>query len=139
MEIEDMVKINLDKEIFAQVSSLESAIKSCEGLEKHLGVLLRKASLVRSINSSLAIEGNGMNPLQMMDTINGRSVIGPFDEIVEVKNAVSAYGRLSEWKAWNIDDFLEAFDTLTYVEDRISTTSLKTSFPPTYSLKSDLR
>lgn len=37
MEIEDIVKINLDKEIFAQMSSLESAINSCEGLEKHLG------------------------------------------------------------------------------------------------------
>ena len=75
---------------------------------------MRKASLVRSINSSLAIEGNDMSPLEMMDLINGRTVIGPFDEIIEVRNAISTYGKLSEWKTWDVDDFLDAFDTLMF-------------------------
>lgn len=39
-----------------------------------------------------------MNPLEMIDLINGKTVFGPFDEILEVKNAVVAYGRLHGWR-----------------------------------------
>lgn len=115
MILEDIVKINVDKEIFDLISSLNNSINACRGLEnRESKVLLRKASMVRSVNSSLAIEGNGFSPLEIKDLINGRSVIGPFDEIVEVKNAIAAYKDIPKWSAWSVDDFLDAFDTMMF-------------------------
>lgn len=113
--MEDIVRINIDKELFALIASLESSIEACDALNNgSIGTILRKASMIGSVNSSLAIEGNSMRPLEMIDLINGKTVFGPFDEILEVKNAVAAYGRLHEWRTWSVDDFLEAFDVLMF-------------------------
>lgn len=99
MMMEDIVRIDIDKELFALIASLESSIEACDALNSgSIGTILRKASMIGSVNSSLAIEGNNMNPLEMIDLINGKTVFGPFDEILEVKNAVVAYGRLHGWR-----------------------------------------
>lgn len=115
MEPEDIVKVQIDSEIFALISQLEASKEGCRTFEdKSSTVILRKASLVRSINSSLAIEGNDLSPLSVMDIVNGKHVIGPFDEIIEVKNAIRAYNDIPKWDPWSVDDFLQAFDTLMF-------------------------
>ena len=115
MRPEDIVKMDLDKEVFTLITQLESSKNGCRAHEKKkTAILLRKASLVRSINSSLAIEGNNLGPLSVSDIINGKQVIGPFDEIIEVKNAIKAYGEIGRWRTWSVDDFLDAFDTLMF-------------------------
>lgn len=115
MMIEDIVKIDIDKDLFSKITSLEASIDKCKDLNNgNSTVILRKASMVRSVNSSLAIEGNDLNPLKMVDMISGKPVMGPFDEIVEVKNALAAYGSLQKWRPWSIDDFLEASDVLMF-------------------------
>ena len=113
--MEDIVRIDIDKELFALIASLESSIEACDALNSgSFETILRKASMIRSVSSSLAIEGNSMRPLEMIDLIDGEDVFGPFDEILEVKNAVVAYGRLHGWRTWSVDDFLEAFDVLMF-------------------------
>ena len=69
---------------------------------------LRKASRIRSIQSSVAIEANSLTLEQVTDIINGRKVIGSTKEIQEVKNAWAAYEGISEYTPYSIDSFLEA-------------------------------
>ena len=53
--------------------------------------VLRRNNRIRSIHSSLAIEANSLSFDQVKDIIDGKIVIGPQDEIQEVKNAYEAY------------------------------------------------
>lgn len=52
---------------------------------------LRRAGRIKSIHSSLAIEKNTLTIEQITDIINGKRVLGPPNEIQEVKNAFEAY------------------------------------------------
>lgn len=62
MKIEDIVKLDIDDEILSMVLSLESSIDLCRGLSgRDVGEYLRKAAVFRAVNSSLAIEGNGLS------------------------------------------------------------------------------
>ena len=55
---------------------------------------LRRAGRIKSIHSSLAIEKNTLTIEQVTDIINGKRVLGPPNEIQEVKNAIEAYKEI---------------------------------------------
>ena len=77
--------INLIAEISAQIERY--AIR----LEQEDGLRLRKANRIKTIHSSLAIEGNTLSEDQVRDIINGKSVVAPIKQIQEVKNAIQTY------------------------------------------------
>ncbi|WP_416333526.1 hypothetical protein [Bacteroides zhangwenhongii] len=52
---------------------------------------LRKANRIRTIHSSLAIEGNTLSEDEVKDIIEGKTVIAPLRQIQEVKNAIKTY------------------------------------------------
>ena len=54
-------------------------------------VVLRKANKIKTIQASLAIEGNTLSLEQVSDILDGITVLGPQKEILEVKNAIVAY------------------------------------------------
>ncbi len=62
----------------------------------------KRANRIKSIYSSLAIENNQLTENQVKDIINGKIVIGPQRDILEVKNAIKAYDDIL-----NIDPFSE--------------------------------
>jgi len=67
---------------------------------------LRKASNIRSVHSSLAIEDNALSLEQVTDVINGRRVVGSPSEILEVKNAFGAYSQIESFEPYAMPDFL---------------------------------
>jgi Fic family protein len=69
---------------------------------------LRKINRLRSIQSSLAIENNTLSLEQVTDIVEGRRILGPPNEIQEVKNAYAAYELLPEYNPYKVDDFLRA-------------------------------
>ena len=69
---------------------------------------LRKEIRIRSIYSSLAIEQNTLSLDQVTDVIEGRRVLGPPDDILEVQNALEAYRRMGALKSCAMDDLLTA-------------------------------
>ena len=87
----------ITNQILSYVSSISekigriTAISSLEA-KPHL----RKNNRIKSIHSSLKIEANSLTLGQVRDVINGKAVLGEQKEIQEVKNAYSAYERLSE-------------------------------------------
>ena len=65
---------------------------------------LRKNNRIKSIHSSLKIEANSLTIGQVRDVINGRAVLGEQKEIQEVKNAYTAYEKLSEINPFDINE-----------------------------------
>lgn len=79
---------------------------------------LRRNNKIRSIHSSLAIEANSLSLGQVKDVINGKTVIGPQKEILEVKNAYTAYDNIKNFNPYKENDLLEAHKILTIgIED----------------------
>jgi Fic family protein len=64
----------------------------------HATPLLRRNNRIRTIQGSLAIEGNTLNLDQVTAIIDGKRVLGPPREIQEVRNAVRAYEQLRQWR-----------------------------------------
>lgn len=55
---------------------------------------LRKRNRIKTIQSSLAIEGNTLNEAQITALLEQKRVIGPEKDIREVLNAIEVYGKL---------------------------------------------
>lgn len=69
---------------------------------------LRRASRIKTIHSSLAIEQNTLSLDQMTDVIDGKTVLGPPQDIREAKNAYEAYERLSALDPYSVKNLLLA-------------------------------
>lgn len=100
-------------ELTPKVLSLSIAISEKVGAatEIHVEVpraLLRKENRIRTIHSSLAIEGNTLSPEQVTALLENKRVIGPPKDIQEVKNAIRTYEMLDEFKPYEIKSFLSA-------------------------------
>ena len=71
-------------------------------------IKLHRKNRVRSIYSSLAIEGNTLSLDEVADVIDGKLVAGKQAEVKEVKNAYEAYDKIMTFDPYTIKDFLEA-------------------------------
>ena len=54
---------------------------------------LRRGNRIRTIQASLAIEGNTLSLEQVTSVISGKRVLGSSREIQEVRNAFAAYDK----------------------------------------------
>lgn len=73
---------------------------------------LRRENRIKTIQSSLKIEGNTLSMDQVSAIFDQKRVIGPAKDIVEVKNAITVYNKLSEFDPYNQDSYLEAHKML---------------------------
>ena len=94
--------INLIAEISAQIERY--AIR----LEQEDGLRLRKVNRIKTIHSSLAIEGNTLSEEEVRDIIDGKNVVAPIRQIQEVKNAIKTYELYPTLDAFNEKDLLKA-------------------------------
>lgn len=76
-------------------------------------IKLHRQNRVRSIYSSLAIEGNNLSLGEVTDVIEGRLVAGKQAEIKEVKNAYEAYDKIMKFDPYSVKDFLKAHELMT--------------------------
>jgi len=74
---------------------------------------LHRENRVRSIYSSLAIEGNSLSLDEVTAVIEGKLVAGKQSEIKEVKNAYEAYDKIMAFDPYNTGDFLKAHKLMT--------------------------
>src|ERR1700760_1411721 len=73
---------------------------------------LRKTNRIRTIQSSLEIEGNSLSFEQITAILEKKRVVGPTKDILEVKNAIEVYNRLSEFKSLSLQSLLSAHKVL---------------------------
>lgn len=69
---------------------------------------IRKANQLRTVHSSTWIEGNTLSLDEVTAVIEGKRVIAPEREILEVKQAFAAYAALDEMDPCSLDDLLKA-------------------------------
>lgn len=77
-------------------------------LEGENGLKLRKANRIRTIHSSLAIEGNTLSEDDVRDIINGKQVVAPIRQIQEVKNAIRVYDMYPNLNPFSERDLMKA-------------------------------
>ena len=94
---------------------LDNVIKITEVLTRigvgNRGIIvpqLRRINRLRSVHSSLAIEGNSLSLDDVSAIIDGKRVAGPEDEITEVKNAYAAYNDMDSFDPFDKAHLLKA-------------------------------
>ena len=73
---------------------------------------LRKQNQIKTIHSSLQIEGNTLTEQQITAILENKRVIGPSKDIKEVQNAIKVYDTISDYKFASVKSFLKAHKTL---------------------------
>jgi Fic family protein len=73
---------------------------------------LRKKNRIKTIHSSLEIEGNTLTIEQITAIVENKRVIGPQKDIQEVKNALAVYDYLDELNPYDFDSFCKAHEIL---------------------------
>ncbi len=98
--------LNLVAEISESVGRLSETKEASQALH------LRRVNRIRTIQGSLAIEGNTLSEAQITAVLEGKRVMAPPKEVQEVKNALAAYDAFERWKAHREKDLLEAHQRL---------------------------
>lgn len=73
---------------------------------------LRKKNRIKSIHSSLEIEGNTLTIEQITAIIENKRVVGPKKDILEVKNAITVYDYIDKLNPYKYESFCEAHGIL---------------------------
>lgn len=73
---------------------------------------LRKQNKIKTIHSSLQIEGNTLSEQQITAIVENKRVVGPEKDILEVINAIQVYDQLAAFNAHKEKDFLKAHGIL---------------------------
>ncbi len=94
--------VNLVAQISEAVGRLTTLTDAAKALR------LRRINRIRTIRGSLAIEGNTLSEAQITAILDGRRVIAPPREILEVRNAIAAYDRFQQWRPDVEVELLEA-------------------------------
>lgn len=91
------------------VADISALVERCAiRLEKADGVMLRKANRIKTIRSSLAIEGNELSEDDVRTILDGKTVIAPRQQLQEVQNAIRTYEESQEWNPFRMEDMLHA-------------------------------
>jgi len=81
-------------------------------MEREDTLQLRRANRIKTIHSSLAIEGNTLSEGEVQAVLEGKKVVAPLKEIQEVKNAIKTYELYPKLNPFSIQDLLMAHDTM---------------------------
>ena len=73
---------------------------------------LRKQNRIKTIHSSLKIEGNTLTEEQITALLENKKVIGPKKDVLEVLNAINIYEKLEQYKPSSEKSFLKAHKDL---------------------------
>ncbi len=73
---------------------------------------LRKQNRIKTIHSSLQIEGNTLTEEQITALIENKRIIGPEKDVMEVLNAIKLYEKIEKYKFYSDKSFLKAHKEL---------------------------
>ena len=94
--------------IVNQISVISGLLVRLDGSPLATSPQLRKQNRIRTIQGTLAIEGNSLTLDQITAILNGQRVLGQPREIGEVQGAIRAYEALPTWSPTARQDLLQA-------------------------------
>jgi Fic family protein len=92
---------------------VETAARLEFGTQFKRDIKLHRENRLRTIHSSLAIEGNTLSLNEVTAVIEGKLVAGRQQEVKEVKNAYEAYDKIMTFEPYSVADFLKAHKLMT--------------------------
>lgn len=98
--------------ILNQVIEIGELMGHWAAMAGRISPLLRKENRIRTIQASLAIEHNSLTTDQVTALMDGKRILAPAKDIQEVRNAILAYEKMSEWKSEKLSDLLQAHQVL---------------------------
>jgi Fic family protein len=87
-----------------QISAIAELVERLNGSPLTTSPQLRKQNRIRTIQGTLAIEGNSLTFDQITAILNGHRVLGHPREISEVQGAIRAYEALPTWSPTSRQD-----------------------------------
>jgi Fic family protein len=98
----------LTSNIIHLVADISERIGRLSLASQHAALRLNRVNRIRTIQGSLAIEGNTLSEEQITAILEGKRVIAPPRDLQEARNAIAAYEQLDKWQATSEKDLLGA-------------------------------
>lgn len=92
--------------IIADIAQKVGKVETYEQLTR--SPQLRRENRIKTIHSSLAIENNTLSIEQVTAIVDGKHVLAPAKDLLEVQNAVKVYDSLDSFDPCSVDDLLAA-------------------------------
>jgi Fic family protein len=106
-------KVQLTPQIIHLLTSIAEIVGIVEGVKLiKPSPTLRKNNRIRTIQSSLSIEGNSLTRDQVTALLDGKTVVGPGRDITEVNNAIRLYNQVNGLNPLSLESFLNAHEIL---------------------------
>ena len=103
----------LNNQILSRVANISEQLGRLTATQNRAqSLLLRKVNRVRTIQGSLAIEGNQLTEDQITAILEGKRVIAPAREVQEASNALTVYEQLDRFAYQKESSLLQAHKTL---------------------------
>ncbi len=97
----------ITSEIVNLVAKIAAAVERLTFM-KEPNLRLRKINRIKTIQGSLAIEGNTLSESLITDFLEGKHIVAPLREIQEVKNAIKTYDAFASLNPYLVKDLLKA-------------------------------
>lgn len=105
--------LHISPQIINLIASISEQLGRYAERENQAQVLrLRRINQIRTIQGSLAIEGNSLSVEQITAVLDGKPVIAPPREVQEVKKALAVYDRFDQYNPYKESDLLVAHQLL---------------------------
>lgn len=98
--------------IIRLISDISEQLGRLSVLEDEKNLRLRRINRIRTIQGSLAIEGNTLSEAQITAILDGKRVMAPPKDIQEARNAIKAYEQFESWQPTNEKHLLQAHQVL---------------------------
>lgn len=103
----------LTDNVLALVASISEKIGEINAFQLYKPATeLRKKNRIKTIQSSLEIEGNTLTEEQITALLDNKRVIAPQKDILEVQNAIKVYEQLNQFNPYKLKDLEKAHSVL---------------------------
>ena len=103
---------SITPDMLSRVAQIGEAIGRAEAAGVARDLRLRRINRIRTIQGSLAIEGNVLSEEQVATILDGKPVIAPLRDVQEARNAIKAYEQFEQWDPASETDLLRAHGVL---------------------------
>jgi cell filamentation protein, protein adenylyltransferase len=108
----DQPPFTITSTIIRLISEISEHLGRLSVLENEKTLRLRRINRIRTIQGSLAIEGNTLSEEQITAILDGKRVIAPPKDVQEARNAIKAYDQFETWQPANETHLLNAHQVL---------------------------
>ena len=99
---------NLSEKAISLIAQICEMVGLISAQHNPLLLRLRRINKIRTIQGSLAIEGNTLTEEQITAIIEGKPIIAPPQEVQEVRNALKVYEQMLAWNPVSSEHLLQA-------------------------------